>query len=320
MLDETGVLALLDLPRIGPKTVMRLVESKVSFDDRLSFVSFVTKELPSLIKYSPPEICEIEDAWQAAEKIVFQAQERGILCLSICNPRYPNRLRNIPDPAPVLFIMGNRESLDAPCVAVIGTRTPSSYGARCAERIAKRLAQGGITVVSGLAEGCDTEGHKGALHGRGRTVAVLAHGFGQIYPASNRSLANEILENGGCWVSEYAPGVPASRSSFVQRDRLQSGLSDIVIVIETDEKGGTMHTVEFAVKQKRGLFAVNHPLEKQEHPKTRGNQLLLRQGKASPLSTAGDIEALIRSFVSQGSYETSVFISHSSGELPFDEI
>jgi DNA processing protein len=317
MLEETGVLALLELPRVGPKSVMRLIEAGISVNDCSSFVSCVTKELPSIIKFVPPSVSEIENIWQAAEQIVFHAKEQGILCLSICNPLYPKRLLNIPDPAPILFIMGNRASLDAPCAAVIGTRTPSSYGARCAERIAKRLAEGGVTVISGLAEGCDTEGHRGALHGRGKTAAILAHGFGQIYPASNRGLADEILAHDGCWVSEYAPGVPASRSSFVQRDRLQSGLSDAVIVIETDEKGGTMHTVEFAVKQKRELFAVNHPLERQEHPKTRGNQMLLKQGKAMPLSTADDIEKLIRSFASQGSFKTAVFISHSSEEFPF---
>jgi len=319
MLDEAGVLALLDLPRIGPKTVMRLVESGASVHDYSSFVSCVTKDLPEMVKFTPPSEAEIENAWKSALEIVSKAEADGVLCLSICNPRYPSRLRNIPDPAPILFLMGNWESLNAPCAAVIGTRSPSSYGARCAERIAKRLAERGVTVVSGLAEGCDTEGHKGALHGHGKTIAVLAHGFGKIYPASNKNLAAEILEHGGCWISEYAPGVPASRSSFVQRDRLQSGLSDVVIVIETDEKGGTMHTVEFAIKQKRGLFAVNHPESKQSHPKTRGNQLLLREGKASPLSNADDIEVLIHSFFSEGSFKVSTKISENAEQLDLSQ-
>ncbi len=318
-MDEAGVLALLDLPRVGPKTIMRLVEAEVSVHDHASFISCVTKDLPAIIKFTPPPEDEIENAWFAALETISKAQAMGVLCLSICNPRYPARLRNIPDPAPILFLMGNWESLNAPCAAVVGTRSPSSYGARCAERIAKRLAERGVTVVSGLAEGCDTEGHRGALHGQGKTVAVLAHGFGKIYPASNKNLAAEILEHGGCWISEYPPGVPASRSSFVQRDRIQSGLSDIVIVIETDEKGGTMHTVEFAIKQKRGLFALNHPENKQSHPKTRGNQLLLREGKASPLSNADDIELLFHSYFSQGSFRVSTTINRSPEQLDFNE-
>jgi len=297
---------------------MRLVEAGVSIKDCSSFVSCVTKEISSIIKYSAPPLREIEDLWQNAAEIVTRARESGILCVSICNPLYPARLRNIPDQAPIIFIIGNRASLDAPCAAVIGTRSPSLYGARCAERIAKRLAERGVTVISGLAEGCDTEGHKGALHGQGKTVAVLAHGFGQkIYPSVNRGLADEILKHGGCWISEYAPEVPASRSSFVQRDRLQSGLSDVVIVIETDEIGGTMHTVEFAIKQKRRIFAVNHPIERQKHPKTRGNQLLLKQGKATPLSTSEDIEALIRSLTVQESFKTPAFNNRHPEELPF---
>ena len=158
--------------------------------------------------------------------------------------------------------------------------------------MSQRLAESDICVVSGLAEGCDTAAHRGCLRGHGTTVAVMAHGLHTVYPASNRDLAEEIVANDGCLVSEYPPDTRAQRSYFVERDRLQSALSRAVLVIETDVEGGTMHTVKACLAQKRILACLAHPPQF-DNEKSRGNAMLIRRGDAIPIREGVDLERLI---------------------------
>jgi DNA processing protein len=151
------------------------------------------------------------------------------------------------------------------------------------------MAERGWCVVSGLAEGCDTEGHEGCLAAGGKTIAALAHGFGRIYPAKNKQLAERILESGGALITEYPPGTPPTRSSFIERDRLQSGLSLGIVVVETDIKGGTMHTVRHARDQGRGIAAISHPPEFVKEAKAQGNQQLIKDLIARPLANRDDL-------------------------------
>ncbi|MCH8275856.1 MAG: DNA-processing protein DprA, partial [Armatimonadetes bacterium] len=152
-------------------------------------------------------------------------------------------------------------------------------------------AEAGFAIVSGLAHGCDTYGHEGCLEGHGVAVGVLAHGLDRVYPAANRDLAERLLESGGCLVSEYPVGVRPMRAAFAERDRIQSGLSDGVLVIETDVKGGTMHTVRFSRDQGRPLACIDHPEKWLGEEKTMGNQKLIKDGWATPIP---DGDALAR--------------------------
>ena len=233
---------------------------------------------------------ELEEASQFADRVLDQCEAQGIVVLSPGHSDFPARLRCIPNAPLLLFALGNFKCLVDDSVAVIGTREPTNFGLRSASRIARSFAEQSWVVVSGLAEGCDTAGHEGCLAGAGRTVAALAHGFGRIYPASNKNLAERIVAEGGCLVTEYPPGQAPTRGSFVERDRLQSGMSLGVIVIETDIKGGTMHTVRHATEQGRPLAAVLHPEELRSEPKTQGNALLIRERKATPLRDRGDVD------------------------------
>jgi DNA processing protein len=158
------------------------------------------------------------------------------------DPQYPKLLESIAAPPIILNVLGNLDGLlTKPGVAVIGTRQPSSFGRQIGERIGYRLGESGINVISGLAIGCDTAGHTGCLQANGMTTAIVAHGLDTVYPKENKPLFQSILENNGCIVSEYMVKTRSLPTFFVERDRIQAGLSVATFVIETDVKGGTMH-------------------------------------------------------------------------------
>ena len=235
---------------------------------------------------------EISDAWMKSEEQLNRGRECGVRAISFHDEGYPARLRETPDPPAVLFVKGNVQGLHATgAVAVVGTREPTSYGKEVAQRSGRKAAESGYAIVSGLAHGCDTHAHEGCLEARGIGVAVLAHGLDKVYPAANRGLAERLLELGGCLTSEYPVGTTPIRSAFAERDRIQSGLSDGVLVIETDVRGGTMHTVRFARDQGRALACIDHPERYSWEDKTRGNRKLIDEGCARPIP---DGDALLK--------------------------
>lgn len=174
---------------------------------------------------------------------------------------YPKRLKRIPDAPVLIYAKGNLNCLnDQKLVAIVGTRKPSEYGSTCSHLFGKNFAERGIVVVSGLAKGIDTLAHKGCIEVNGKTIAVLAQGLDTpIYPKENRPLADKIIAAGGCLLSEYGLGVRGRPNYFVERNRIQSGVSDGVAVIETDVKGGTMHTVDFCLKSKKTTWLFKSP-------------------------------------------------------------
>ena len=222
-----------------------------------------------------------EEAWANGVRWLAECHDAGVQAVPFFDERYPGRLRNIDDPPVVLFVKGNIEALHGVrSVAIVGTRNPTSYGERAAQSAGKLAAESGIVVVSGLALGCDAKAHEGCVEGDGVGVAVLAHGLDRVYPAANRDLADRILDCGGCLVSELPVGVKPTRWAFAYRDRIQSGLSDRVLVIETDVKGGTMHTVDFSRKQQRPLACIEHPASISTASQSKGNRMLIDQGAA----------------------------------------
>lgn len=215
----------------------------------------------------------IEKVWKDAETIYARSVASNVLLIPIIDSRYPEMLRKINPPPLILYVQGNSDLLNEPSVAVVGTRCPSQISSEVAWDLSKRLAMRGIVIVSGLALGIDTRAHLGALssEGKGRTVAVLGHGLGKaIYPKENKPLAERILEAGGTLVSEYAPDEWVTKYRLVERDRLQSGLSAAVVVIETSKTGGSMHTARMCVEQKRRLYALSISAS--------GNRKLIEEG------------------------------------------
>ena len=169
---------------------------------------------------------------------------------------YPTALTPIENPPDVLFVRGSLPPPGTPAIAVVGSRRATRYGYAQARRIARELAEKGVTVISGLARGIDAAAHLGALEGQGHTVAVLGSGVGNLYPPENKELGERILAQGGAVVSELAPDAPPFPYHFPVRNRIISGLSDGVLLIEAQRKSGTHFTVDYALSQGREVFAL----------------------------------------------------------------
>ena len=216
-----------------------------------------------------------QGVWDQSQRHLEECRKHGVRALNYFDSAYPERLKPIDDPPAVLFVKGQLDGLyRKESIAIVGTRHPTSFGHRTAVKAGQLAAESGVTVVSGLALGCDTGAHRGCVDGKGIGVAVLAHGLDRVYPASNRELASQLLFEGGCLVSERPVGVKPTRWGFAYRDRIQSGLADRVLVIETDVKGGTMHTVGYSRKHSRPLACISPPNRYLPEPQTRGIRCL----------------------------------------------
>jgi DNA processing protein len=180
----------------------------------------------------------------------------GAHVVPLDSPAYPHQLRQIYDPPIVLYVRGPVDLLDQPGIAVIGTRHPTPYGMGMAERLASDLARRGLCIISGLARGIDSAGHRGALAGQGKTIAVFGTSVDVIYPKENSRLADQILNAGGALISEFPIGTFAAPQNFPIRNRIISGLSVGVLVVEAAEYSGTRVTARCALEQNRDVFAV----------------------------------------------------------------
>ncbi len=179
----------------------------------------------------------------------------NIFAISAGDLRYPTALAAIHDPPPTLWVKGAVDALRAPSVAIVGSRRASPYALEVARRLGADLACRHVTVVSGMARGVDSAAHRGALEGGGVTIAVFGCGVDVIYPPEHRALAEQIAERGAL-VSEFAPGMPPFRQNFPQRNRIISGLSLAVVIVEAAEGSGSLITADFALEQGRAVLAV----------------------------------------------------------------
>lgn len=194
--------------------------------------------------------------------------------LKITDAEYPELLKKIYDPPKELFIRGDSKHLNSRSLAIVGTRAATNYGKEIARRLSSELVRYGFTIVSGLAEGIDTEAHIGALEAGGSTVAVFGCGIDNIFPSKNIKLAEEI-EKKGALVSEYGPGVPSAKWTFPRRNRIISGLSLGVIMVEGHWDSGAMITAKLALDEGREVFAVPGNVELDQ---TKGPHWLIKQG------------------------------------------
>lgn len=171
---------------------------------------------------------------------------------------YPEQLRNIYDPPMKLFVLGNKQLLKQKGVAIVGSRDATEYGKKVALEFSKNLSENGINIISGLAFGIDTYAHLGTLkqNNEGKTIAVLGSGLDEIYPKQNIELAKKIIQLGGCIITEYRIGTKPEKLNFPQRNRIISGLSKGVMVVEASERSGSLITADFALEQGREVFAV----------------------------------------------------------------
>jgi DNA processing protein len=220
---------------------------------------------------------------KACEETCEYINKEDIKILMYTDQDYPEQLRNIYDPPPALFVKGTLIGFDN-CLAVVGARKASDYGKSAAYKLSMELAVRGITIISGLARGIDSCAHQGCLDGEGTTAAVMGSGFKHVYPTQNKRLFEEICSN-GCVISEYLPDMPPYAGNFPRRNRIISGISKGVIIVEAGEKSGSLITARLALEQGRDVFAVPGNIFS---PSSQGTNSLIKDG-AKPVTCVGDI-------------------------------
>ena len=242
-------------PGIGPRAAARLLER---FGSAEAVYNATRSELEQL-RLAPEAVDSIvaRNLRFKAEAEIAALRKLGGEILLLDDGVYPPALREIYDPPIVLYVKGAwSECLDQPCIGVVGSRKCSTYGQNAAMMLARDLAQRGVTVVSGFARGIDAAAHRGAVEAGGRTIAVLGTGIDEVYPRDHRKLADEILANGGALVSQFPLGTPPVSENFPYRNRIISGLSLGVVVVEAAENSGSLITARLAIEQNREVFAV----------------------------------------------------------------
>lgn len=274
------------VPEVGPVTIARLLNV---FGDAQQVLKATQDELLQVPDVGPKRANSIQAARRMPlEEMLDECERYGIQLLTPLDPSYPEPLRKIPDPPSVLFMRGTLRPEDSLALAMVGTRHPSLYGRQMATRLAEGFAHAGLTVVSGLARGIDGCSHEGALAGGGRTLAILGSGLLEIYPPEHAKLAERIVEHGAL-LSESPPHVKPLAESFPRRNRIVSGLSLGVVVVEAGDRSGSTITARHATEQGREVFAVPGRLtDRTAH----GTLRLIRDGASVVLGVETVLEEL----------------------------
>lgn len=271
---------------IGPARLRALMDAFGSVEAAWTAAPDALRDV-GLDRRSIQNLVELRGKLDLAAEL-SRVQKAGISLLTWDDPRYPTRLKAINDPPPLLYILGDLRPEDDYGVAVVGTRSISNYGREAARSLAGDLASAGITVISGLARGVDAVAHRAALDAGGRSIAVLGSGVDVIYPWENRQLAADLAANGAV-ISEYPLGTQPEANNFPPRNRIVSGLSRGVVVVEAGEVSGALITARFAADQGRDVFAVPGSIFARN---SAGVNRLIRDG-AIPVTSVNDIlEAL----------------------------
>ncbi len=219
------------------------------------------------------------------DKYLKFMKTNNIEIITIYDKQYPDKLKVIYDPPVVLYVKGSKEILKEKGISIVGCRLCSKYGENMAKKLAYNLSLNNINIISGLAKGIDSFAHRGSLMANGKTLAVVGCGLDRVYPQENRNLFDKIINNGGAAISEYIIGTKPLAKNFPRRNRIISGLSDGVVVVEAREKSGTLITVDFALEQGKNIYAVPGNIDS---PNSFGTNELIKQG-AKTITNLQDI-------------------------------
>lgn len=291
-------MTLQNIKGIGAKAIASIsVEELAAANNISAFYELLVKNFEKNKRIQLPSVLELEQLLENNSNILKESRKIGIETYTFLDEEFPFPLTKIAQPCHLLFVKGNETILKKKSVAIIGTREISKLGEKVGHHLAKNVVDHGWVVTSGLAIGCDTSGHEGCIEAGGQTIAILAGGLDSIYPKQNTYLAQRILETGGCLISEYPIRVKSNPYRLVARDRLQSGLSAGVIVVETGEQSGTMHAVNHALAERMPLGCTDFDRFSPEHCDSHihalGNRMLIQEGKAMGLYDKDSIEAFL---------------------------
>ena len=264
------------LPRIGNVKALKIAKELSSDAKNAHSLLNEYKQIRNNEKNLPDlELSDFDSAFNSFEREIEFAEKENIKLVGFDDDNYPLEYKNIKEPPCVLFVKGDVSKLkEKNKLAIIGSRDASDYAKSISKKIGNLANENNVVVVSGLAKGCDEYAHKGSLKNRG-TVAILPSGLKNIYPSTNKTLANDIIDNEGCLVTEYFYEVAANKYNFVARNRLQSGLSKAVVLVESKINGGSMKTINFAKEQNVKIYCWKHDERYFDFNKCSGNQILL---------------------------------------------
>lgn len=286
--EEPYWIALSLVPGVGPVGFARLLRRFGSARAAWAAGSTLLEELSRVPEDAATALARLrrEGVPAIASRVRAATHQAGGSIVTALDDRYPGGLSAVDPRPPVLYVAGDPGSMDASCVAVVGTRRATGYGRACAAEIAEELAHAGVTVVSGLAIGIDGQAHLSAVAAGGRSVAVLPSPLDRIYPPRHRDLAARLLATGGALVSELAPAQAHGKPDFARRNRIIAGLARAVVVVEAPDRSGALLTVAAAIEHGREVFAVPGPIDAVA---SRGCNRLIADHQASIVTSAAAI-------------------------------
>ncbi|MGP3777461.1 DNA-processing protein DprA [Halanaerobium saccharolyticum] len=287
-INSLAVIFLNQLSGFGPRTIIELMSNLNNLNKMWS----LNKQQLRNLGLTEKKIRIFNDQKEKfkPQKITAELKKKNINYLTLYNQEYPARLKEIYDPPPVIFYKGVL-NFQLPAVAVIGSRNSTVYGRKIASRTASKLAEKGVNIISGLANGIDSTAHQGALAADcGITTAVLGNGFDYLYPSQNKLLSQKIIEK-GLMLTEFNPAVAPRAKNFPRRNRIISGLADLILVVEAGKKSGTLITVDYALDQGKDIMAVPGNIDR---PNSVGCNRLIKKGAAIFTQVSDIIDFLSR--------------------------
>jgi DNA processing protein len=330
MNSTEACIALNMLPTVGPVRLRKLLQVFETPERALSAKRMELRAVEGI----GPEVADQISSWESTVDLAAELQrvkDFGATVLTQASPLYPVSLREIHAPPIVLYVWGKILDRDRHALAVIGSRKTTHYGSECAKKLAYQIAYAGLTVVSGLARGIDTAAHQGALAAKGRTIAVIGSGLSRLYPPENQVLAEKISNGSGAILSEFSMEVEPDRQTFPMRNRIISGWSHGILVVEAGLNSGALITASQAIEQGRSVYAVPGHINA---PSAMGSNRLIQQG-AKLVMSAGDIlddlevllpeakpspEAAVRPLPPLTDEEKRVYEAINPVETPIDQI
>lgn len=287
------IIALTSIKGLGRKTINKIIKQGVLDNLEINDITDYLNNLNLKQKRFTTKD-ELKCANEIAKRTIQICKQHDIKISTLLDKNFPPKLKIIKDNPVIIYYKGNYNCLNDKSIAIIGTRNPSVYGVNICRNISSTLVQKGYTIVSGIANGCDTFAHLGCLDSHGKTIAVMPCGLDIVYPQNNRSLFNKIIKNNGCVISEYPPGQTVSKYKLIERDRLQSALSEGIVVIETTINGGSFHTVNYAFDQNKIVSCYKYNEEFSNLKSAKGNIKLLQNKEVIPIYDKKSLDKFIK--------------------------
>jgi DNA processing protein len=317
-INDLAVIFLNNISGFGPKTIENLINKVENLKNLWRLSDHQLKKLD--LKVSKiKKFNEYKDQFNA-KKIAEDLKKEKIKYLTLYNKNYPQKLKDIYDPPPVIFYKGFL-NFQLPAVAIIGSRNSTVYGRKIASRTAAELAKMGVNIFSGLANGIDGTAHQGALSvDAGITTAILGNGFNYLYPSQNKLLSQKIMDK-GLMLTEFNPDVAPRAQNFPRRNRIISALSDLILVVEAGEKSGTLITVDYALEQGKDIMAVPANIDR---PNSVGCNRLIKKG-AAIFTKVSDISDYLNQYLQKEEKENNFLenenlINKVYPDLNYDEL